>query len=146
MKKNVIKLVAIFFIASAILIGCNTPAAKEEDAKENVDEAKEDLDKANQEYLDEVQNYRNVTAAKIIENDKTIADFRLKIQNEKKEVKANYEIKITALDQKNKNLKQKMDDYNATGKTDWEKFKEEFNHDMDELGKAFQDLIVNNEK
>ena len=146
MKKNVIKLVAIFFIASAILIGCNTPAAKVEDAKENVDEAKEDLDKANQEYLDEVQNYRNVTAAKIIENDKTIADFRLKIQNEKKEVKANYEIKITALDQKNKNLKQKMDDYNTTGKTDWEKFKEEFNHDMDELGKAFQDLIVNNEK
>ena len=146
MKKNVIKLVAIFFIASAILIGCNTPAAKVEDAKENVDEAKEDLDKANQEYLDEVQNYRNVTAAKIIENDKTIADFRLKIQNEKKEVKANYEIKITALDQKNKNLKQKMDDYNATGKTDWEKFKEEFNYDMDELGKAFQDLIVNNEK
>lgn len=37
MKKNVIKLFTVLFIASAILIGCNTTAAKVEDAKENVD-------------------------------------------------------------------------------------------------------------
>jgi hypothetical protein len=30
--------------------------------------------------------------------------------------------------------------------TDWEKFKREFNHDMDELGKSLKDLTVNNKK
>jgi predicted small secreted protein len=75
MKKNVIKLVTVLFIASTILIGCNTPAAKVEDAKENVDETKEDLDQAHQEYLAEVENYRSETSGKITENEKIIADF-----------------------------------------------------------------------
>ena len=144
MKKNVIKLVTVLFIASTILIGCNTPAAKVEDAKENVDDAKEDLDQAHQEYLAEVENYRSETSGKITENEKIIADFRVKIENEKIEAKAAYEIKIAELEQKNKNLKQKMDDYKVTGKTEWEQFKSEFNRDMEKLGKAFQDLVVNN--
>lgn len=144
MKKNVIKLFATLFIVSAILTSCNTPAGKVNDAKENVIEAEKDLDEANEEYMAEMENYRSVTYGKITENDKIIADFRLKIQNEKKEVKADYEIKIAELEQKNRNLKQKMDDYKASGKTEWEEFKAEFNHDMDELGKAFQGLVVKN--
>jgi len=39
-----------------------------------------------------------------------------------------------------------MDDYKQDGKENWEKFKAEFNHDMDELGKAFKDLTINNIK
>lgn len=144
MKKNVIKLFATLFIVTAILASCNTPAGKVKDAKENVNQAEEDLDKANQEYLAEMQNYRDATSGKITENEKMIADFRVKIQNEKKVVKADYELKIADLEQKNRNLKQKMDDYKATSKVEWEEFKAEFNHDMDELGKAFQSLVVNN--
>jgi hypothetical protein len=70
--------------------------------------------------------------------------IKRKIENEKIEAKAAYEIKIAELEQKNKNLKQKMDDYKVTGKTEWEQFKSEFNRDMEKLGKAFQDLVVNN--
>ena len=43
-------------------------------------------------------------------------------------------------------LKKKLDDYKATGKEDWESFKKEFNHDMDELGKAFKNFSINNVK
>ena len=43
-------------------------------------------------------------------------------------------------------MKKSMDDYKAGGKEQWEKFKAEFNHDMDELGKAFKDLSVDNKK
>ena len=39
-----------------------------------------------------------------------------------------------------------MDEYNQEGKENWEKFKTEFSHDMDELGKAFKDLTVKNTK
>ena len=39
-----------------------------------------------------------------------------------------------------------MSDYKADGKENWEKFKAEFGHDMDELGNAFRDLTVKNVK
>ena len=39
-----------------------------------------------------------------------------------------------------------MDDYKVEGKDKWEKFKTEFSHDMDELGKGFKDLTVKNIK
>jgi len=43
-------------------------------------------------------------------------------------------------------MKLKMDNYKLEGKENWEKFKMEFSHDMDELGKAFSDLTVKNVK
>ncbi|MFN0047523.1 MAG: hypothetical protein ACKVOU_00200 [Cytophagales bacterium] len=43
-------------------------------------------------------------------------------------------------------MKKKMDDYKEDGKENWEKFKTEFNHDMDEIGNAFKDLTVKNVK
>ena len=54
-----------------------------------------------------------------------------------------YAKKIAKLEQKNKDLKIKLKAY-ETNQSDWEKFKREFNHDMDELGKAFKDLTVDN--
>ena len=50
------------------------------------------------------------------------------------------------MEQKNTDLKRRLDDYKQDGKENWEKFKIEFNRDMDELGKAFKDLTVKNVK
>lgn len=41
-------------------------------------------------------------------------------------------------------MKLKLDAYQINEKDDWRKFKTEFNHDMDELGKAFSDLTIKN--
>jgi hypothetical protein len=38
-----------------------------------------------------------------------------------------------------------MDTYEKK-QSDWESFKREFNHDMDELGQALKDLTVDNKK
>ena len=58
------------------------------------------------------------------------------------EAKADYHNKIMELEQKNSDMKKKLDDYKTEGKQKWEIFKTEFSHDMDELGKAFNDFIV----
>lgn len=42
-------------------------------------------------------------------------------------------------------MQKKMADYKADGKDSWAKFKEEFNHDMDELGKALKDFTIKND-
>jgi hypothetical protein len=39
-----------------------------------------------------------------------------------------------------------MKAYKNDADSDWQSFKREFNHDMDELGNAFNNLTVNNKK
>lgn len=146
MKKSILTMVAAAFITGTILTSCSTPAQKVENAEENVTEANTALDKANEQYMADVENYRKLTAEHIAANNKSIAEFNARIENEKKEVKADYKKKIAKLEQKNTDMKKKMDDYKVEGKEKWEVFKAEFSHDMDELGTAFKDLTKDNVK
>jgi predicted RNase H-like nuclease (RuvC/YqgF family) len=59
---------------------------------------------------------------------------------------ADYDKKIDALEQKNKELKVKLSEYKDSGKNAWEQFKSEFSHDMDALGAALKDFTVDNKK
>jgi chromosome segregation ATPase len=93
-----------------------------------------------------MEKYRKEKEEKIEANTKSILEFNERISKEKKEAREEYTAKIAALEQKNSDLKKKMDDYKADGKESWETFKAEFTHDMDELGKAIVDLQVKNVK
>ena len=72
--------------------------------------------------------------------------LKLKIKTSEKSIDNQYEKNIEALEQKNKNLKEKMKTYKKGVNSDWQSFQREFNHDMDELGNALKDLTVNNKK
>ena len=146
MKKSVLSITLGVFIISAVVIGCSSSEKKVENAQENVTEADEALRKANEAYQLDVENYRKEIADKIEANNQSITEFNIRIENEKKEAKADYKLKIAELEQKNTDMKKKMDDYKVEGKENWEVFKTEFNHDMDQLGKAFKDLTINNVK
>ncbi len=146
MKKSILALAASTLIASAILTGCSTPSQKVENAQNDVTAANKDLDQANKEYLADIEKYRKETADKIAANDRSIAEFKARIENKKRDAQADYKKRIAGLEQKNSDMKKKMDDYKAEGKDKWEKFKTELKHDMDELGEAFKDLTVKNVK
>jgi septal ring factor EnvC (AmiA/AmiB activator) len=136
----------VILIAATLLTSCSSPAEKLEAAQENVKDANKDLDKANEAYLVEIEAYRKESAAKISANDKSIADFNARIENEKKEVRDEYKKKIAELEQKNSDVKRRLDGYKADGKDNWVNFKQEFSRDMDALGKALKDLTVSNLK
>jgi len=144
MKKSILAMAAFTCIAGAILTSCNTSAERVENAQENVIQANKDLDQANQEYLADIENYRLETASRIEANEQAIADFNAGLEHERKAVRAEHKKKIAELEQKNREMKMKMDNYKEEGKENWEKFKTEFSHDMDELGKAFKNLTVKN--
>jgi F0F1-type ATP synthase membrane subunit b/b' len=146
MKKLLLALAASTFITGAILTGCSTPAQKVENAQNDVKEANKDLDKANEEYLEDIKSYRKETSDRIAANDKSIAEFNARIEHEKKDAKDDYKKRIAGLELRNSDMKKRMDDYKAEGKEKWEKFKVEFSHDLDEVGKAFKDLTVKNVK
>lgn len=146
MKIKIYSIPALILSASLIFASCNTPEEKVENAQESVSEAKEDLEEANKDYVTEIEEYRMQSIAKTEENDKAMLEFKARVKDQKLEAKADYNKKIAELEKKNTDLKKKMADYKEDGKDNWETFKTEFNHDMDELGKAFNDLTVKNTK
>lgn len=144
MKKSII--ISAIFTLAIIAGACSSPTEKVEDAKTDVVEANKELDEANSEYMADMAKYKTETAEKIAANEVIIKDFNARIASQKKDAQVEYKQKVAALEQKNTDMKMKMDDYKLDGKENWEKFKTEFNHDMDELGKAFKDLTIKNVK
>jgi len=55
--------------------------------------------------------------------------------------KAKYENEVLTLEQKNIELKKKLNEYKYERKDDWEKFKKELNNDMDSVGNALKDIF-----
>lgn len=145
MKKTIITLITSMLIVSSFLItGCNTPKEKVENAEEKVVSAEEELEKAQDEYLADRETYRIETAEKFATNERSIAAFNERIAKEKASTKAQYQRDIAALNQKNSDLKKKLDDYKESGKDEWQNFKTEFNNDMEKLSQALNDFTVKN--
>ncbi len=142
MKKTIYRVAAVTFAMGMILTNCSTPTEKVEKAEANVAEANKDLDKAQDEYLTDIDNCRKASDEKIAANNQSIADFKTRIANEKKDAKADYNTKIADLEQKNSDMKKKMDDYKADGKENWELFKADFNKGMDDIGQSLKDLTT----
>jgi hypothetical protein len=136
------KVLALFTVLGFFLFltSCDTGAKKVDNAQENVVEAEKDLQEAKEEYVADMENYRMLTAEKIAANEKSIAEFNARVETEKKEVRADYKQKITELEQKNSDMKRKLDNYQEEGKENWEIFKTEFGKDMDNLGESISNF------
>jgi hypothetical protein len=152
-KKSIIILPSIVLLTIAIHSGCQSTAKKVENAEDKVQVANKALaDSETDLYyarLDTISNYEQykIEAEKvIIAQEKNITDFKARLASEKQEINADLENKLVELEKKNKELKIKLADFKDDGQNKWISFKDEFNHDMNELGNAFKDLTVENTK
>jgi len=135
-------LTAMTFITTLFLTACSSPAQKVETAEENVIKAEEALEAANKAYIEDMATYRAQTALRIAENERSVAEFKVRISNEKKEAREEYLAKIAALEQKNTDMKKRIEEYQSDGKDNWARFKDEFNKDLEALGDALKDLTT----
>lgn len=133
---------AFVYVTGALLTSCNNSSEKVENAEKNVAQANVDLVKANDEYAADLAKYKQEADDKFNANMKSIEEFNMRIEHDKKEAKADYKKKIAELEQKNTDMKKKMDEYKAEGKEKWETFKTEFSNEMDSLGKSLKDLTA----
>jgi outer membrane murein-binding lipoprotein Lpp len=146
MKKSILTLASFAVISAVTLPGCYSSAEKMEHAKTNVIAANKTLDKATEEYLSDIEAYRKIAAEKVKANDESISQFKKRIESEKKDVKSDYDQRLETLEQKNSDFKKKLEDYKAKGKAEWEFYKTELNHDMEELAEAIKNLSVKTTK
>jgi len=140
------------FLTGSVLTGCQSSAKKEASARDNLQEAKQDLKEVQKDADEEAQKLANAEEWKTFKSDAEvtirnneirIADLRVKMAKQGTVLDPMYEKKIEALEQQNKDLRKRIEDYEKS-QSDWETFKREFNHDMDELGKALKDITVDN--
>lgn len=141
MKKSITILTLTMFMAGAMLISCQSSADKVLEAKNNLADANKELTQARK---DSIQQFKEESLAKISNYENNIIEFKAGIANEKKENKAQYEKNIIELEQKISDIKIKLDSYKEEDVSKWKSFKNEFNHDMEEFGKALKNLTVKN--
>ena len=146
MKKTIYFMTITAMMAGGVLSSCESKEKKVEDAKENVVDAKQDLKDAQKDLNAEYPAYRKDMEERIEANDKKIADLR-EILNKpgKKPLDNMRKDRIDELERKNADLRSRLYGYEKE-RSDWESFKREFNHDMDELGNSFKDMGKDNVK
>jgi hypothetical protein len=139
--KNLFQSICSILMVS-FLASCATPGDKLDSATENATEAQEELNIAQKAYEADVKLFKLDISEKIAANEEEIAVINYKIQNSNVFEKAEYEKQILVLEQKNKNLEKKMNEYKSENRKDWDAFKIKFASDMEELGQALKNFTV----
>ncbi len=152
MKQTILTVVIAAAIATISFTSCSSSEQKVENAENKVEDAKENLKEVIKDSsiaaqkaatAEEWKMFKNVAEVTIKNNEIRINNLRAKIKNGGVAADVVYAQKIENLKQQNNNLKAKIDKYEKNY-TDWESFKNEFNHDVEGLGKAFKDLTIKN--
>lgn len=152
MKKTILTLAVVAFMAGTVsTLNAQTTDKQSDKARENLKDAKEDvidakkeLREAKRDSVSDYQAFKAESNLKIKDNEKRIAELKVKHAKVNKKNKASYNKDVNALEQKNNNLKVKLAEYKESDHSAWQSFKLEFNHDMNELGTALSDFVVNN--
>jgi hypothetical protein len=154
MKKSICTLAVLTFVAGALMMSCKSSTKEEKDSQEKVQDAREKVQDAKDSLVvarkvatdEELKAFKEETDSVINDNKVRIADLKLKIKKTGKSIDASYQKNIDTLEQKNKDLKVKIDNYKNDANSDWQSFKRELNLYMDEISQAFKDLIGDDKK
>jgi len=156
MKKLFVNLaIALLLFAGIVDTSCQSQAEKKEEAHDKVLKEENDLKEARQEerleaekasQADEWKTFRYESEAKIRDLENRIAELQIRQKKPGKALDQHYERRINDMEHKIREMRTRMDHYDTGDKSDWESFKREFNHDMEEIGRALKDLTVDNEK
>jgi anion-transporting ArsA/GET3 family ATPase len=146
MKKTVLTMVVLAFMAGVMFTGCNSPGQKLKNAEDDVVEANAALEKANQEYLADLESYRQATAVQTITNEQMIAELKARASKVKASARADYDKKVNELEEWNNDMKSRLANFKDEEQDNWVSFKAEFSRDMKELGKAISDFGSNSTK
>jgi predicted RNase H-like nuclease (RuvC/YqgF family) len=90
--------------------------------------------------------FKHSSEMRIEENDKRIEELRAKTATADNRMKAEYEERISELKDRNRKMKDRLNDDKSKVNENWQDFKREFNHDMDELGKSLKDFSIDNKR
>ena len=138
--KNIYLIISvILLITGSIFTGCQN---NQDNAQENVKKANQEMIDAQAQFEKEWQQFKTETELKIDANQKKIDDFKAAMKTTTAKFKAKYENQVLTLEQKNIELKKSMNEYRYEGKDNWEKFKIDFNREVDTVVVALNEIFT----
>ena len=144
MIKHIFTFAVIIIMAAAFLMGCGKSTdQKVDNAKEKLGEAAQELKGAQTEYLAEWQAFKSESEQIFAANQKRIDAFKESLQKAGPEVRAKYGKEVAALEQKNLDLKKKLDEYKDDGKGNWKEFMTSIKNDMDGIENTMKEFSQN---
>ena len=153
MKKSILIMSIGILMTSIALSGCQSSTNKTQNAKDNMLGEKigtvdsvNSIGQVQQDSITAFQNFKEESEAKLESYQDTITSLKGKIAKEGKIAKVKYEKKLAVIEQKNNDLKQKLEDFKYDGQGKWVTFKTEFNHNMDDLGDALSAFFTSSKK
>ncbi len=142
MKNNIYSFALIGCITGMLSAGCGkTSEQKVEIVKENARDAQRSWRETEAETSSDWLAFVRESDEGIEANEKRIDAFKKDIEKAGSKVSAKYSKDVTALEQKNRDMKKKLNEYKDEGPAKWEEFKTNFKHDMDGMEKTMTDLF-----
>jgi hypothetical protein len=143
MKSKYLIFTLIVLIAAALIISCSLNNAKRiEEAKKSAALVIIELNEARVSYDEEWPQFQTDAISKIEANEEIIAEFKSGMNSTGKKFKINYKKDIARLEEKNIELKKIVGSFKYEGKEKWDEFKQDFDYDMDSMGKAIKRLYA----
>lgn len=137
MKTKYFILLIIVLFAGLMITGCND----RDNTKENVKQENQDMIDAQVQYENEWQQFKNDAEARINAIQTNIDDFKLAMEKTGTKFKAKYENEVLSLEQKNIELKKKLNDFKYDGKDNWVEFKYRFFSDVESVEKSLKEIF-----
>jgi hypothetical protein len=140
----------VIFAAGILVTGCESSDQKNEMAQKQVQDAKDKLQEAQKNAIvvanaEQWKAFKDETDLVVKSNETRITELKDKMKKSRKSVDSLYAMKIDSLETKNQAMNLRVQNYEKN-QSNWETFKTEFKHDMDELGNALNDFGVKNTK
>ena len=137
MKIKYFILAGLLLITGSFFSGCDN----RDNAKDNVEKANQDMINAQVQFEKDWQQFKSDAELRINSNQKNIDDFKEAMKNTSTRFKAKYENQVLTLEQKNIELRKKLNDFKYERKENWEEFRKTFNDDMDSVGNSLNDIF-----
>jgi hypothetical protein len=121
-----------------------------DDNREDISEARADLAKANADSVQDAQEsyaeWRVKREKQIINNDREIKEYKIKARERKSDTKTSYNENVQKLEAENARLKARLAEGEKKSKAEWNEWRREYDHDMDNLGNSLRDFSKNNSR
>ena len=142
MKHSIGILTTITLIAALVLSACDERSDSMQDAETSVIESNRDMEIAKAEMDAEYRIYKLENENRLDRYNRTIEGLKEDIRNEDdQEARARLETRHNEKVRKHRELKRELDNYNVSGRENWNDFKDSFSSKMDDFGDSLDNFF-----
>ena len=145
---NSVKFIATGVCLTFLLVACQKPEQKVEDARDKVTNANQDLKEATREARTAWQEawlkFKGDNDTEIADNERRMIELRKEVSKLHERYRANYNVRIDELEKRNNDLRDRVNNYKDEGDVKWEEFKKETKREMDDLTLSLKKFTIKN--